>query len=228
MPVFSATKSYVIVEPAARVSVVVFVSVISGVAVADNVTASESDTVPPPGGVPTTEASLVRLPESTSDWVAVYSNWQDVVSPGANVAAGQEPTTLEPDKPSEIWTPVNVTLPVFSATRSYVIVAPADRVSEVVLVSVIPGVAVADNVTASESDTVPPPGGEPTTEASLVRLPESTSDWVAVYSNWQLVVSVGARVTAGQDPTTDEPLRASEICTSSGSRCRCSPRQGHR
>ncbi len=75
----------------------VFVSVMSGVAVADNVTASVSDTVPPPGGVPTTEASLVRLPESTSPWVAVYANWQLVVSPGANVAAGQDPTTLEPD-----------------------------------------------------------------------------------------------------------------------------------
>ncbi len=75
------------------------------------------------------------------------------------------------------------------------------------------GAAVADNVTASVSETVPPPGGVPTTDASLVRLPESTSDWVAVYSNWQLVVSVGARVTAVQEPTTDAPLRASEICT---------------
>ena len=104
------------VAPADRVSLVVFDSVMSGVAVADNVTASVSETVPPPGGVPTTEASLVRLPESMSPWVAVYSNWQLVVSVGARVTAGQEPTTLEPDKPSEICTFVRVTLPVFSAT----------------------------------------------------------------------------------------------------------------
>ena len=106
------------VAPADNVSLVVLDSVMSGAAVADNVTASVSETVPPPGGVPTTEASLVRLPESTSDCVAVYSNWHDVVSVGASVAAGQEPTTAEPLRPSEIWTPVNVTLPVFSATRS--------------------------------------------------------------------------------------------------------------
>ncbi len=99
-------------------SLVVFDSVMAGAAVADNVTASVSETVPPPGGVPTTEASLVRLPESISPWVAVYSNWQDVVSPGANVAAGHEPTTDEPLRASEICTFVNVTLPVFSATRS--------------------------------------------------------------------------------------------------------------
>ncbi len=60
----------------------------------------------------------MRLPESTSAWVAVYSNWQLVVAPGASVTGSHVPTTDAPLNPSEIWTPVSVTFPVFSASMS--------------------------------------------------------------------------------------------------------------
>ena len=103
--------------PAVSVSPVVFVSEIAGAAVAVRVTASVSVTAGPDGGVPVTEALLVRDPASTSAWVAVYSNVQDVVADGANVIGSHVPTTAAPARPSLIWTLVNVTLPVFSASR---------------------------------------------------------------------------------------------------------------
>ncbi len=96
----------------------VFVSEMLGEAVAVNVTASVSDTSGPLGGDPTTDALLVRLPASTSACVAVYSNEQVVVAPGASVTGSHVPTADAPLNPSEIWTPVSVTFPVFSASRS--------------------------------------------------------------------------------------------------------------
>ncbi len=74
----------------------VFVSEMLGDAVAVNVTASVSVTSGPVGGVPTTDATLVKQPESTSAWVAVYSNWQLAVAPGASVTGSHVPTTDAP------------------------------------------------------------------------------------------------------------------------------------
>ena len=53
------------------------------------------------------------------------------------------PTTDAPLNPSEICTPVSVTFPVFSASRSKVMVPPATNGSLVVLVSEMLGDAVA-------------------------------------------------------------------------------------
>ena len=100
--------------------------------------------------------------------------------PGARLTGSQVPTTVAPGRPSEICTPVKVTLPVFSAVTAYVIVLPATRASDVVFVSTIDGAAVAVMVTASVAATAGPVGGKPTTDAEFVNEPESTSAWVAV------------------------------------------------
>ncbi len=59
-------------------------------------TASVSVTSGPDGGVPTTEAEFVNEPASTSACVAMYSNEQLVVAPGASVTGSHVPTTTPP------------------------------------------------------------------------------------------------------------------------------------
>jgi hypothetical protein len=80
----------------------VLVRLIDGLDVAVNVTASMSVTAGPAGGVPVTDAEFVRLPASTSDCVATYENWHDVVAAGGKVTAEHVPTTVAPERPSEI------------------------------------------------------------------------------------------------------------------------------
>ena len=104
-----------IVPPAVNVSVVVFVRVIAGPDAAVRVTAAVLVTLAPVGGLPVTDAAFVSEPASTSACVATYLNVQFVEAPGVKVTAGQVPTTVAPARPSEIWTPVNVTFPVFLA-----------------------------------------------------------------------------------------------------------------
>ena len=129
------------------------------------------------------------------------------------MTGSQVPTTVAPTRPSDICTPVNVTTPRFCAVKVYVMTLPAWSVSDVVFVSAMSADPPAVTVTASACVTAGPVGGVPTTEAELVRLPVSTSAWVATYSNAHEVLAPGARVTGLHVPTTVASTRPSEICT---------------
>src|SRR3990172_9252704 len=160
LPVFVTTRSYVIGSPTpyGPVDVSLFVTFKAGLWV--NVTVSSS--VSGPVSLLSAVAVLVKLPASRSACVTTKLAGQVIVASGPTVACGSLTVTL-----------VNVTLPVFATTRSYVIGSPTPYGP--VDVSLFVTESDGDWVNVTVSSSVSGPVSLLSAVAVLVKLPASRS-----------------------------------------------------
>ena len=167
----------------------------------------------PLGGVPTAEAVFITEPASRSTWVIRWVPVQVVEAPGNSVVAGQ---VIPLAVGSLTETAVMVTLPVFVTLNVYVTMLPTAvklAVGEA-LTMVKLGAAVTGTVTVFEVTGVMgvPLGGVPTTEATLLTVPESRSAWVTVCEAEQVVDAPVASITV--TTTVVKPLLKTKEVTS--------------
>ena len=153
----------------------------------------------PLGGVPTTEATLLTVPESRSAWVTVCEAEQVVDAPGVRVEATQvRPVAFA----SVTATEVRVTLPLLVTVKVYGITSPTALTADalVAFTMVRAGVWLAGTVTVFEETGAMgvPPGGVPITEAVFTMEPALRSAWVTAWVPEHVVVAPGAKLVSTQ------------------------------
>ncbi len=221
LPVFVMRKEYVIVCPAAVISVrsAVLATVRDGAGGTVTIAVDGGDTggSVSPGGVPVAVAVFVIWPASMSACVVVYVAVQVICAEGARdaapagqVMAGAVPVPVK--AVSVTVTSVSVTLPVFVTKKEYVIGVPTvDTVAgSADFTTVMAGDSMAGTTTVDGGDTggSPPPGGLPVPVAVFVSCPASMSAWVTTYGAVQVTVPPGASdaAPAGQVTTGGVPV----------------------